>query len=127
MSKESTEAEHQCTFCDKDKKDVIFLIASHNDTYICDECVELCTTVANDRKIKEEKEKTMSVETDGMDQIILNQADTPHERARKLLQASGLAGHHFNDMAYRMSESVEIYMRLDGIIKHEKLGEKDVS
>lgn len=44
---------HQCSFCDKNQKQVKKLIAS-NDAYICDECIILCHDI-----IKSESPKTI--------------------------------------------------------------------
>ena len=40
-----------CSFCGKHKDNVARLIVGH-DVAICNECVDLCQTLLNDKKIK---------------------------------------------------------------------------
>ena len=35
----------RCSFCNKTQDQVKMLIAGHNGVYICDECVDLCTSI----------------------------------------------------------------------------------
>ena len=57
MSVEPTESAEtpRCSFCQKSKNDVAYLIASPNDyprAYICDECVEVCHSILGERHNK---------------------------------------------------------------------------
>lgn len=38
----------RCSFCGKTQDQVDKLISGMNDTFICDECVELCMELVND-------------------------------------------------------------------------------
>ena len=38
----------RCSFCGKTQDQVDKLISGMNDTFICDECVELCAELVND-------------------------------------------------------------------------------
>jgi ATP-dependent Clp protease ATP-binding subunit ClpX len=42
--------EEQCTFCEKDRRQVQNLIAGPPGVYICNECVELCNTILVERR-----------------------------------------------------------------------------
>lgn len=42
-------AKVQCSFCEKDQHEVESLIAGR-DVYICDECVQLCVSILNDKE-----------------------------------------------------------------------------
>lgn len=45
----ASSAKVQCSFCEKDQHEVESLIAGL-DVYICDECVQLCVTILNDKE-----------------------------------------------------------------------------
>ena len=38
----------RCSFCNKSQAQVKKLIAGPNDTYICDECVDICMEIIED-------------------------------------------------------------------------------
>lgn len=44
----------RCSFCDKTQAQVRKLIAGPNNTYICDECVEVCSEIIDEELAKEE-------------------------------------------------------------------------
>lgn len=45
----------RCSFCDKTQAQVRKLIAGPNNTYICDECVEVCSEIIEEELAKEEQ------------------------------------------------------------------------
>ena len=40
---------YRCSFCGKTQEQVRKLIAGPNDIYICDECVELCAEIVDEK------------------------------------------------------------------------------
>ena len=42
----------RCSFCNKSQAQVKKLIAGPNDTYICDECVEVCSEIIEEEMAK---------------------------------------------------------------------------
>ena len=46
----------RCSFCNKSQAQVKKLIAGPNDTYICDECVEVCSEIIEEEMAYDEND-----------------------------------------------------------------------
>jgi ATP-dependent Clp protease ATP-binding subunit ClpX len=84
---------HECNFCGKSKEDVEKLIVGAN-VGICNECIELCSSILHDEKVKEfpiadaKKKFNPSKIKDYLDQYVIGQ-----DRAKMALSV-GVAQHY---------------------------------
>ena len=51
----------KCSFCDKTRSDADKLIAGPNETFICDECVDLCHNILKQNKLPDSDSSTVSI------------------------------------------------------------------
>jgi ATP-dependent Clp protease ATP-binding subunit ClpX len=93
MSKENKDLHHVCSFCNKSKEDVEKLIVGA-DVAICNECVDLCSSILVDEKVKgfpESDDKHQFNPTkikDYLDQYVIGQDQA------KIALAVGVAQHY---------------------------------
>ena len=60
MSTKKDNEVKRCSFCNRTQDQVNRLIAGQNDTYICDECVEICLDIIEE-EFKQERESSMDI------------------------------------------------------------------
>ena len=53
----------RCSFCGKSSKQVRKMIAGLNNTYICDECVELCQEIFDEERGEKHREEKFRIYT----------------------------------------------------------------
>ena len=88
----------RCSFCGKSQGQVRKLIAGSNNTYICDECIELCSEILAEEFAKGEDEETPAINEinllkpremkDFLDQYVIGQ-----DQAKKVLSV-GVYNHY---------------------------------
>ena len=61
MNKKEEKYDVRCSFCGKSQDQVKRLISGPNETYICNECVELCMTILREEAKNEQKEATLNL------------------------------------------------------------------
>jgi len=96
---------HQCSFCNKDQKQVKKLI-SGNDVYICDECIELCFSLISTT----EEETKPNYSKDGLTPEVikayLDERVIGQDYAKKYLSVA--AYNHFKRIKNPIIDGIEI-------------------
>ena len=91
----------RCTFCEKDRRKVLSLIAGPPGIYICNECVELCNTLLiEELKPRPEADRGAapkpldSVPTPGEIKTYLDEYVVGQEHAKRALEVAAAGGHN---------------------------------
>lgn len=101
-------AEHRCSFCGRSQEEVLVLIASPNDTYICDRCVSTCEAIVREQKSQLAQHQVQELPKPDEIKAILDQYVIGQERAKKILSVA-VYNH------YKRVRMKELGVRLDDV------------
>ncbi|MCS7262441.1 MAG: ATP-dependent Clp protease ATP-binding subunit ClpX [Aquificaceae bacterium] len=80
--------ETQCSFCGRSQHEVFMLIAGPNDVFICDRCVEACSSVIKDHKKQINQQMLQDIPTPEEIKRHLDQYVIGQEKAKKALSVA---------------------------------------
>ena len=84
----------RCSFCNKSQAQVKKLIAGPNDTYICDECVEVCSEI--------------------IEEVVLATRKMTHKSVEELMEMSKEElSSYFHDQKYSRKELLDLLYTLE--------------
>lgn len=78
----------RCSFCGKSQDQVKRLISGPNDTYICNECVELCMTIIKEESKNEEQSRELTLLKPKEIKKILDEYVIGQDEAKKTLSVA---------------------------------------
>ena len=105
----SNQGQHReaCSFCGKSYNDVRRLIRGSHDTFICDECVELCHSIVQQESVYEgdttplDRIPTPVEVKDMLDEYVIGQ-----EKAKKTVAVA--VHNHYKRIAHKMGDDIEL-------------------
>lgn len=120
MSKKMGKDGHQesCTFCGRPYNMVKRLIAGQGDVYICNDCVQLCTSILEQEDMRESKKKDKLFEDDiPSPAAIKKELDTyviGQERAKKVLSVA--VHNHYKRLHSKRHEYSEVELEKSNVL-----------
>jgi len=107
MTRKTVEHKESCSFCGKSYNDVRRLIRGSQDTFICDECVDLCHSIVQQESATELKKESISyIPAPAEIKKLLNEYVVGQQRAKMTLSVA--VHNHYQRINNAANEDVEL-------------------